>query len=128
MRKNLSVCTQLRANGSVADGASSCPADWIDPCRHLIRHVSDNRTLQPVSRVLCQESFGVEVGRDPGDAEPNLPAAKSANERVVWPITRGCRQGFRNADQGLRGSGLRYSVNGKGRRNSGVDLAYNTLK
>jgi len=33
-----------------------------------------------------------------------------------------------NADQGLRSSGLRYSVIGKRRRNSGVDLAYNTLK
>jgi hypothetical protein len=66
----------------------------MDPCRHSIRHVSDNRTLQRVSRVLCEESFGVEVGRDPGDAEPNLPAGKSASERVVWPITHGSRQGF----------------------------------
>src|ERR1700692_1672358 len=85
MRKNLSVCT-LRANGSAADRASSSPADWRDPCRHSIRHLSGNRTLQRVSRVLWQESFGVEVGRDPGDAEPNLPAGKSASERVVWPI------------------------------------------
>ncbi len=30
--------------------------------------------------------------------------------------------------RGLSSSGLRYSVTGKGRRNSGVDLAYNTLK
>src|ERR1700736_946070 len=29
MRKNLSACTRLRANGSVADRASSCPADWM---------------------------------------------------------------------------------------------------
>jgi hypothetical protein len=71
---------------------------------------------------------GRSVQSDPGDAEPNLPAGKSASERVVWPITRGCRQGFRNADKGLRGSGLRYSVTGKGRWNSRVDLAYNTLR
>jgi hypothetical protein len=34
------------------------PADWMDPCRHSIRHVSDNRTLQRVSPMLSQESFG----------------------------------------------------------------------
>jgi hypothetical protein len=54
----------------------------MDPCRHSIRHLSDNRTLQRVSRVLCQESFGVEVGRDPGDAEPNLPAGKSVSRNI----------------------------------------------
>jgi hypothetical protein len=35
----------------------------------------------------------------------------------------------KNARQGLRRSGLRYSVAGKGKAElNGVDLAYNTLK
>lgn len=32
--------------------------------------------------MLWQESFGVEVGRDPGDAEPNLPAGKSVSRNI----------------------------------------------
>jgi hypothetical protein len=52
MRKNLSVCTRLRANWIRCGSGLELPGRLNGPLQALDPHVSDNRTLQPVSGVL----------------------------------------------------------------------------